>query len=161
LFVPAGTPTAFTGDGEPHVRPRLMFAYNRRDLAAPAMVGGHIRGRDQPPADGRLGAPTFAAAPPRAPPPRRLLLLAPEFQLSTVVSADSSFGKYTTAAEALVGGRIEFFPRVRLGAAAGTGLTDGFGAPSVRGALSLEWVPDIPPPPKPEPSELPPDRDGD
>jgi outer membrane protein OmpA-like peptidoglycan-associated protein len=51
---------------------------------------------------------------------------------------------------------------MRLGAGVGAGLTRGFGAPTFRSLLSLEWVPGVePPPPPPPPPPVESDRDGD
>lgn len=159
LFVPAGDPGSYSGDGEPRLRPRVSFAYNRRVLAVAAMLGAHLRGRNEAWGDGHVGSEAFAGLAIGARVAHGFAIVGPEILLSTV--AVEPFRTNTTSLEAVLGTRVELAPRVRVGLGAGTSLVQGYGSPTLLGLASVEWVPDTPPPPEPEPSDLPPDRDGD
>jgi OmpA-OmpF porin, OOP family len=76
------------------------------------------------------------------------LLVGPELVGSTVF--DDTFAKRTTPVEGFLGGHFSIVSGLRVGAAIGTGLLRGIGAPELRGLLAIEWF--QPPPP---------DRDGD
>ncbi len=162
LFVPSGSPASFTGDGEPHVRPRFMLAYDK-EIVLLAFTGGmHLRGRDESYAGGHIGSEAFAAIAGGVMLAHRRISIGPELFATTVVSAGEAFGARTTPVEALLSSRIEVLTKIRLGVGAGGGLTHAYGAPVFRGLLSLEWTPDdpLPPPPKVD-KNAPPDRDGD
>lgn len=163
LFVPAGSPSSFTGDGDPHLRPRLMFAYESGSVALSAMGGAHIRGRDQPWAGGRVGSEVFVGVSGGAVLANGRIVIGPELLATTVVSGDAALHTRTTPVEVLLGTRWELLPKIRFGAGVGAGLTQAYGAPVARALLSIEWVPDDPRPPPPAPSESPnpSDRDGD
>lgn len=163
LFVPAGSPASFTGDGDPHARPRLMLAYESGAVALAFVTGAHVRGRDAAFAGGRIGSEAFAGVAGGAVLARGRIVVGPELVATTVVSGDAAFRTRTTPVEVLLGTRWETLPKVRIGAGAGAGLTQAYGAPVLRALLSIEWTPDDPPPPPPPPSEeaTPPDRDGD
>jgi OmpA-OmpF porin, OOP family len=159
MFVPSGAPASFTGDGDPHVRPRVAFAWSTQRFALAAMTGVHVRGRDEPWARGRIGTELFAGAAGGVLLARGTVQIGPELHVASVVTGGEIFRRRTTPVEGLLGVRIFLADHVRLGAAAGAGLTSAYGVPVVRGLLSLEWVPDDPPGPQPE--EGPADRDGD
>jgi outer membrane protein OmpA-like peptidoglycan-associated protein len=94
----------------------------------------------------------------------RKLLLGPELFGSTVVtSPEGAFQTANTPLEAIFGAHYLAGDEWRLGAGAGGGLTRGYGSPTFRALLSLEWVPPVEkaPPPPPEPKPERPDRDRD
>ncbi|MDB4939164.1 MAG: Outer rane lipoprotein omp16 precursor [Labilithrix sp.] len=163
LFVPSGSPASFTGDGEPHVRPRFMLAYERTSIALAATTGVHLRGRDEPWAGGQIGSEVFVGIAGGVLLAHKRISIGPELVATTVVSAGSAFQTKTTPVEALLSTRWEVLPKIRVGIGAGVGLTHAYGAPVARGLFALEWVPDDPQPPPPPASEkaTPPDRDGD
>lgn len=162
LFVPSGSPASFTGDGEPHARPRFMIAYDKEVVLLALTSGVHLRGRDESYAGGHIGTEAFVALAGGVMVARRRISLGPELLATTVVSAGSAFGARTTPVEALLSARWEVLTKVRLGTGIGGGLTHAYGAPLFRALLSLEWTPDDPQPPPPKvDKDAPPDRDGD
>jgi OOP family OmpA-OmpF porin len=162
LFVPSGSPASFTGDGEPHVRPRFMIAYDKEVILLALTTGVHLRGRDESYAGGHIGSEMFAGVAGGVMLAHRRISIGPELLATTVMSAGSAFGARTTPVEALLGGRWEVVTKVRLGMGIGGGLTHAYGAPLFRALLSLEWTPDDPQPPPPKVDKVaPPDRDGD
>jgi hypothetical protein len=162
LFVPAGAPASFTGDGEPHVRPRLMVAYESPSLALAAIGGVHLRGRDEAWAGGHIGSEVFVGVAGGVLLAHKRISIGPELVATTVVSAGSAFETRTTPIEALLGTRWEVLPKVRAALGGGLGITHAYGAPVFRALFALEWVPDDPlPPPSPPDKVAPPDRDGD
>jgi OmpA-OmpF porin, OOP family len=76
------------------------------------------------------------------------LLFGPEIVGNTLF--DDPFAKRTTPIEGLFGAHFSIVSGLRVGAAVGTGLLRGIGAPEFRGLFVLEWFPPMPP-----------DRDGD
>lgn len=162
LFVPAGSAASFTGDGEPHARPRIMFAYERSSFALAAMTGMHLRGRDEPWAGGRIGSEVFAGLAGGVLLAHKRISIGPELLATTVVTGGDTFRTRTTPIEVLLGTRWEILPKIRAAVGAGKGLTHAYGAPEYRALFALEWVPDDPlPPPSPVDEATPPDRDGD
>jgi len=164
LLVPAGAPRSFTGDGEPHVRTRVMFAYDRGSVTLAASGGVHVRGREENWAGGRIGSELFTVLAGGVLLANGRIVVGPELQATTVVSGGEGFQSRTTPIEAIFGTRWEVLPFIRVGAGLGAGLTRAYGAPAVRGLLSLEWTPEdppAPPPPEPEKKDEGPDRDGD
>lgn len=159
LFVPSGSPASYTGDGEPHARPRAMLAYELGAIAFAATLGAHLRGRNDAWADGRIGSEVFASAAGGVLLARGRVLIGPEIQAHTVVSDGQMFRERTTPVELLAGTRWEVLPHIRVAAAIGGALTAAFGAPQLRGLFAFEWVPGSPPPPEATEAEA--DRDGD
>jgi hypothetical protein len=160
LFVPAGSAPSFTGDSEPHARPRLMFAYERSSFAIAATTGLHLRGRDEAWAGGRIGSEAFIGLAGGVLLAHKRMSIGPELLASTVVTSGDAFRTRTTPIEALLGTRWEILPKIRAAVGAGAGLTHAYGAPEYRVLFALEWVPDDPLPPPP-PAEEASDRDGD
>lgn len=141
LFVPSGSPSAYTGDGEPRVLPRLLVAGESGHVAYAARLGILVRGRDEAFGDGRIGTEAQAGVSAGFVTTDRKLLVGPELYGSTVVSKGAAFEARTTPVEALLGARWSITDEARLGVGAGVGLTRGYGAAVARGLLSLEWVP--------------------
>jgi OOP family OmpA-OmpF porin len=163
LFVPAGSPSSFTGDGEPHVRPRFMLAYEHRSVALAAMTGVHLRGRDEDWARGHIGSEVFVGLAGGVLLAQKRISIGPELIATTVVSEGWAFRARATPVEVLLGTRWEVLPKVRAAVGGGVGITHAYGAPVARALFALEWVPDDPlPPPTPKGDKVtPPDRDGD
>lgn len=158
LFAPSGSPTAYTGDGKPRVEPRIAFAGRTSSLAYAAKVGLLLRGRDESFGTGYIGSAFTGALSGGVLLANGKVLLGPELYGSTVLSDGRAFEARTTPLEALLGAHVDVGENLRLGVAAGAGLTRGYGAPVARGLLSLEWVPGDAKPDAPPPVA---DRDGD
>ncbi|AKU96501.1 Outer membrane lipoprotein omp16 precursor [Labilithrix luteola] len=161
LFMPAGSPQAYTGDGKPRVLPQLMFAGRASVFAYAARVGFMYRVRDEPFIDGQIGNQFVYAASAGVMVDDKLLV-GPELFGATAAN-DRAFEARTTPLEILLGAHYDVGANLRIGAGFGPHLTRGYGAPVVRGLLSLEWIPDSAPAeeaPKPAP-EVNDDRDGD
>lgn len=158
LFLPSGSPTAYTGDGEPRVAPRFAVAGRAGSLAYAGKLGVTIRGRDEPFANGRVGSDVFFSASAGVLLANDKILIGPELWGSTVVSKGSAFESATTPIEALLGAHWDVAEGLRVGAAGGAGVARGIGVPVARGLLSVEWVPGMPKPAAEPAAE---DRDGD
>ncbi|MEY2933075.1 MAG: hypothetical protein RL033_3824 [Pseudomonadota bacterium] len=143
VFAATGQEKFFASDGLPRVAGRLMVA-GHAGLFAYATEAGVVVHAER---DDFLAVPygtdlTFAVAA-----GLRLLdgvvHLGPELHGSTVVSdsGDGWWKRATTPVELSFGSKFLLGPGVRLGAAAGTALTTGLGAPRLRALVSLEWAP--------------------
>src|SRR4051812_33192112 len=163
VFAPTGKQEAFAGDGKVRVLPRLLLAGDIGNLAYAAKLGVQYRANDAGFNGSTKGTEAVVAAAIGYRSNDGKLVHGPEFFGSTVVtSGDALFAKRETPFELLFGAHYKVTDDVRLGAGVGPGLTRGFGAPQVRGLLSLEWAPE----PKKEPLVLrpvpaPSDRDKD
>jgi outer membrane protein OmpA-like peptidoglycan-associated protein len=164
VFAPLGQEDQFAGDGQARFAGRLLWAGQPGFVSYAGQVGvvGHTE------RDDFAGVPfgtdlTFGAAL-----GLRLLdgsvTLGPEVYGSTVIS-DSGEGfmkRASTPLEMLLGGKLHVGKAIRLGGAAGSGLTQGIGSPRLRVLASVEWLPSIEPPPaRPAPLPTPRDLDGD
>lgn len=155
VFAATGQEKFFASDGLPRVAGRLMAAGQAGLFAYATEVGitGHVE------RDDFLAIPfgtdlTFGAAL-----GLRLLdgviHLGPELHGSTVISdsGDGLLERATTPFELAFGAKASLGQGVRLGAAAGAGLTSGLGSPQLRCLIALDWllpvarrVDDLPPP---------------
>lgn len=160
LMLPSGSTEAYTGDGEPRVLPRLLFAGKASSLVYAAKLGYMVRGRDEAWGNGYIGSSLVFAASVGAELADKRLVVGPEVFGSTVTADGRAFDKRTTPVELLLGAHYDVGENLRVGAGAGTALAPGYGAPVARALLSLEWVPGNP---KPEAEAAAPadDRDGD
>ncbi len=164
VFAPLGQEDQFASDGQARVGARLLWAGQPGWVSYAGQVGvvGHAE-RDDFAAVPFGTDLTFGAAL-----GLRLLdgklTLGPEAYGSTVIS-DSGAGfmkRASTPLEMLWGGKLHVGKAIRLGAAAGSGLTQGIGSPRLRVLASVEWLPSIEPPPAPPPPPpAPRDLDGD
>jgi OmpA-OmpF porin, OOP family len=145
LWIPSGSPTAYTGDGKVRVGPRVQIAGDVGDFAYAARVGFVYRARDEAFAEGAIGSEIGGAASVGYRVLSRKLLLGPEFFASSVVSRSGSDNAKLTPVEALFGAHYTA-GELRVGAGIGAGLTSGYGAAEARGLVSLEWAPDVAPP---------------
>jgi outer membrane protein OmpA-like peptidoglycan-associated protein len=159
LMLPAGSTAAYTGDGEPRVLPRLLFAGEADAFVYAAKLGFMFRGRDEVWGNGYIGNSIVYAASVGAQLVDKKLVVGPELYGSTVVADGRAFDKRTTPLEVLMGVHYDVGQNIRLGAGVGTALARGYGAPVARGLLSIEWIPDNA---KPDvATETKADRDGD
>jgi OmpA-OmpF porin, OOP family len=155
LFLPAGTPSAYTGDGKPRILPHVLFAGRMSSFEYAANIGFMGRVRDEAFGFGYIGNAFVYGLSAGVRLADDKLLVGPELFGSTVVADGRAFDKHTTPLEALLGVHYDVGENIRLGAGVGTRVTGGYGAPVFRGLLSLEWVPgdakpEAPPPPKEE-----------
>lgn len=163
VFAPTGKQEAFAGDGKVRVLPRLLLGGDIGNLVYAAKLGVLYRANDQGFNGSTKGTEAVVAAAIGYRTNDGRLVLGPELFGSTVVtSGDAFFSKRETPFELIFGAHYKVTSDWRIGAGVGPGLTRGFGAPQVRGLLSIEWAPDVE---KKEPLVLrplpPKDRDGD
>jgi outer membrane protein OmpA-like peptidoglycan-associated protein len=164
LYAPIGSRTQYTGDGEARVVPRLLFAGDSGNFAYAAKVAFQYRSLGDSFGGAHLGSEVPFAVSVGVRLAERRLLVGPELFGSTVVtSPEGAFQTSNTPLEAILGMHYRAGDEWRIGAGAGGGLTRGFGAPTFRALLSVEWVLPLEkaPPPPPEPKPERPDRDGD
>lgn len=158
LHLPTGDQDAFAGDGKVRVViPRVMVAGDFQQFAYSARMGFVYRAQDS----GLGGIPTGSELTFVATAGMRLLdrklLVGPELSGSTVVSeGGAAFEESTTPFEVVLGGHYRI-PDWIFALGVGPGLTRGLGSPAVRVLASVEWSPDVKPPPEEEPR----DTDGD
>lgn len=139
LYLPTGSRAHYTSDGTVRVEPRVTFAGDLGAFAYSARVGLHYRPLGETIAGAVVGTEfTFGAATGVRLLKRRLLV-GPEVYGSTSANPSDAFARAATPLEAL-GGAHYTLGNLRLGAAIGTGLARGVGAPDLRGVLSIEWV---------------------
>ena len=164
VFAALGQEDQFASDGQARLAARLLWAGQPGWVSYAGQLGvlGHAE------RDDFAGVPfgtdlTFGAALGLRVLDGRLTL-GPEVYGSTVIS-DSGEGfmkRASTPVEMLVGGKFHVGKSIRLGAAAGSGLTQGLGSPRLRVLASVEWLPSIEAPPAPPPPPpAPRDQDGD
>jgi OmpA-OmpF porin, OOP family len=143
VFAATGQEKFFASDGLPRVAGRVLVAGQAGHFAYATEAGVvvHVE-RDDFAAIPYGTDLTFAAAV-----GLRLLdgvvHLGPELHGSTVVSdsGDGWWKRATTPVELSFGSKFLLGHGIRLGAAAGTALTTGLGAPRLRALLSLAWAP--------------------
>lgn len=139
LHLPFGKQDAYASDGAPRFHPRLLAAGDLGALAYAGRVGVQLRPHDAEFAGTELGHElTFGVAAGL----RlfdRALLLGPELTGASLFGG----GEGGTPIELLLGGKLRLARQFRLGAAAGPGLTQGFGSPALRVVTSLEWAPTL------------------
>ena len=139
VYIPSGKQDAYASDGKVRVAPHAMLAGDIGLFAYAVKLGSELRSR-QSYAGTSVGSNLFFTASAGVRLVDGHLLLGPEiFGSSTVV--DSDFGsERSSPLEALLGGHYAFDAGFRLGAGISAGLNGGFGSPTTRGLLSLEWM---------------------
>jgi len=157
VFLPTGDREQWTGDGKVRFVPRLQAAGDIGMFAYAARVGFVYRALNQDDfAGSKLGSELSFGGSAGVRVLDKKLLVGPEVFGTTVL--DDAFARKATPFELILGAHYTIGD-VRLGAGVGPGLTRGFGAPMVRGLLSLEYTPAMP---EAKPVEAGPrDRDGD
>jgi OmpA-OmpF porin, OOP family len=140
-WLPTGQRSQFTGDGSIRVAPQLMAAGDLGPFTYAARVALLYRARDDAYAGSPLGTELLGSAGAGLKVLDKKLVIGPEVFASSVVTDSSSFMKTRgTPAEWLFGAHYDLGD-FRVGGGVGGGLTRGYGAPQVRGLLSLEYVP--------------------
>ena len=157
VFIPTGAPNLYTGDGEVRVLPRLSLAGEKGMFAYAANFGFDYRGVNEDFGGNGNGSEVRFGAAAGVKLLDKKLLLGPEFFGGAVVTS-TDVPKTTPPMELLLGAHYTA-SEVRVGLAAGPGLTRGLGEPTARFLLSVEWVPGLPVASTTEPPC--PDRDND
>lgn len=159
LYVPSGSPSAYTSDGKPRIGPHLAFAGRYGMFSYAARVGFLFHVRDEVWGDGYIGHEFNYGASAGINLVNDKVTIGPEFYGSTVVTHGYGFENRTSPNEILLGTHVDLPKNLRIGAGVGTGITRGYGAAVFRGLLSFEWVPGDP---KVQPEDKKTtDRDGD
>lgn len=138
-WLPTGSRDQFTGDGTYRLGGHVMGAGEISIFSYAARIGLVYRDLESDYGNSQLGTdlPFSVAAGVRLLDGR--LLLGPELNGSTVLTDGSAFLSNTTPLELLFGGHFTHH-RVRFGAGAGPGLSQGIGSPEVRSLLSIDYV---------------------
>lgn len=163
LWLPTGSPSAYTGDGSVRFGPRVLFAGEAGRVAYAAKLGVAVR---SPEADTYANVPLGSELVYGFGGGYKLLdgraIVGAELFGSTYLGS-GAFKTQTSPLEVILGGRYEVAKQLRAGVGIGTGLVGGLGTPAVRLVGSVEWVMDPPKAgeaPSPPPPELL-DTDGD
>ena len=154
VFLPTGTREQWTGDGRVRVVPRAQVAGDIGPFVYAARIGAAYRALNEDFAGGKLGSELTFGASAGVRLLDRALIIGPEVFGTTVFN--DAFTRKSTPFELIFGAHYTFVGGFRVGAGVGPGLTRGFGAPEVRGLLSLEWAPAFE-----EEKKAPLDSDGD
>jgi len=152
VWLPTGNEDDFTGDGSVRGLPNVVLSGQASALVY-ALHGGILIRESKQFAETALGSEFAFGGGLGILVAEEKLQIGPELYGTTTL--EDGFSRDTTNLEALLGVKVRVGPMV-LGAAAGPGLSRGLGTPTMRGVLSLAFVP--------EPEEAPPprpDRDKD
>jgi outer membrane protein OmpA-like peptidoglycan-associated protein len=148
-WMPTGMRSQFTSDGTFRGEPQLLAAGTIGVFEWAARAGVMLRPRDERYAGSPLGTEIEGAVGVGARIGR--VLVGPEIFAASGVEAFLS--EHRTPTNAILGAHYTAPSGLAFGAAIGTGLPGGFGAPALRGLATIEWSRPVPPPP--------PDRDHD
>jgi outer membrane protein OmpA-like peptidoglycan-associated protein len=163
-YMPTGSRAQYTGDGAVRVQPHLLAAGEAGAFAYAVRAAFEYRSLQDTFGTTQLGSEIPFAASVGLRVAERRLLVGPEvFGRTVVTSSEGAFRKQNTPLEAMFGAHYLVTDEWRIGAGAGAGLTRGYGSPTFRAVVSLEWVlPFQPPPPpvEPKPQRLDRDKDG-
>jgi hypothetical protein len=147
VHLPSGRRESYTGDETFRFHPRAIAAGEFGPLAYSAHAGIEYRPFDAPFAGSSLGSQIVFGAAGGVKALAKRLVLGPEVYGSTVVGGDEGpFKTRNSPFEALFGAHYTFFGEWRAGAAAGPGLSRGYGTPAFRLVASIEWTPPYEPP---------------
>jgi OOP family OmpA-OmpF porin len=164
VYVPTGNKDKLASDGSVHAMPALILSGEDDSIAYAVNAGINIRKQDtMPVTETTFGTEMTFGAGFAFLLADKTIQLGPEIYGTTAMVGKDKFARATTNMEALLGLRIRVSDFV-LGAAAGPGITQGMGTPTVRALLSVAYVPlpEKPLPPPPPPAPRPPrDRDKD
>jgi len=172
IWFPTGDPAKFLGDGGVRVGPHVSVAGDIGAFAYAASIGVVYRENSQVFAGHATGTEANFGLAAGIRVLDKKLLIGPELFGSTIIAEPDAFlGARTTPLAMLVSGHYTA-GAFRLGLGAGPGLSAAAGTAAFRGLLSLEYSPELappppapqvsPPPPRPPPvTALPSDRDHD
>lgn len=141
LWAPTGAKDNYMGDGEVRLSPRVMAAGDIAPFVYAARLGLMVRGRSESFGKSELGTEVVWSASAGLRLPGGRLVVGPEVYGSTVAGA--FLDRLATPVEAVLGASAMVTPDWRVGGGAGAGLTPGFGAPTARVLLRVEWSPAV------------------
>jgi OOP family OmpA-OmpF porin len=141
-FLPTGDPRAYAGDGKFRANAQLQAAGEWGPVSIAGRVGVSYRALETAFAEGSVGTEATAALAAGVRFMENRLIVGPELTAATRIG-QQFFTGVGTPVDLLVGGHYDLNSQWRVGAAVGRGFTPAFGEPSVRGVLSLEWVPAV------------------
>lgn len=140
-WIPTGERSQFTGDGSVRLAPQVLAAGDLGLLTYAARLAVVYRARDDAYAGSDLGSELVGALGAGIKSKDGKLVIGPEVFGSTVFSgSDTFFAKRSSPAEWVFGLHYDVTDELRVGAGVGGGLTRGYGAPQLRGLLSLEYA---------------------
>jgi outer membrane protein OmpA-like peptidoglycan-associated protein len=136
-LAPTGTRAQYTGDGKTRFIPRLQFAGTYDELVWALRAGMLFRTEDDPIAGVTRGAAIVFGGSIGWRPKGANLVVGPELYGNASFTEPSSAN---SPIEALLGAHYAFAREWRVGLGVGPGLSSGLGTPTLRTALSLEFV---------------------
>jgi len=140
LYLPTGDPLAYGGDSTVRATLQLNAAGQiATHIAWAARVGAHVKGREATYAGAQLGSELQAGVAAGFRTSDGRLLIGPEVAASTTLS--HAFAAQSTSVDVMLGAHYDVTPNWRLGAGLGRGATVALGSPSMRGLLTLDWIP--------------------
>lgn len=182
LYLPTGSRADYTSDGYVRPMPRFTLAGDLGRLTYSGRIAFQYRALTEEFERNPLGSEVLFAGAAGVRVADDKLVIGPEVFGSSIVDSRSFFKRRGTPVEAVLGAHARL-GSFRVGVGGGTGLSRGWGTPSLRSFLSIEWAPvamapravtapplpppQAPPPPPPPPTPPPPppppapDRDGD
>jgi outer membrane protein OmpA-like peptidoglycan-associated protein len=141
LFAPTGNQAAYMSDGTARALLRVAAAGDVGPMTYAAHLGFEVRPTSDEFPDYPTGSELQLGGAIGLRLASRRLVLGPEINASTVVTNSTAiFSTRQTPVEGLLGVHYAFADAWRVGAGVGTGLTRGFGEPTVRGTVMLEWA---------------------
>ncbi|MDF2692250.1 MAG: Outer rane lipoprotein omp16 precursor [Labilithrix sp.] len=140
LYLPTGSRDNYTSDGNVRVLPRATVAGDIALFTYSARLGFHYRPLSEQFERNPLGSEVTFAAAAGVRVADRKLVIGPEIYGSSIVDSDSFFKRRGTPVEALLGAHVTVSD-FRFGGGLGTGLSRGWGTPTLRAFLSAEWAP--------------------
>ena len=134
---PSGSREQYTGDGKMRFLPRLQLAGTYREVTWAARVGMLFRTGDDAIAGQQRGHAFVFAGSIGWRPREGKLVVGPEIYGNASVTEPSAAN---TPVEALLGAHYNVAPDWRIGLGVGPGLSSALGTPTLRTALSIEFV---------------------
>jgi outer membrane protein OmpA-like peptidoglycan-associated protein len=140
-WLPTGLRSQFTSDDSIRISPQVLAAGALGVFVWATRLAVVYRSRDDAYAGRSLGSEIFAAAGAGLRSRNDRLFVGPELAAASTFTSGATFlGKRETPVEWSFGAHYDLLPRVRAGAGVGGGLGHGYGAPLLRGLVSIEWV---------------------
>jgi outer membrane protein OmpA-like peptidoglycan-associated protein len=140
LYLPTGSRENFTSDGYVRVLPRATIAGDISMFTYSARLGYHYRALDEKFERNPLGSEITGGAAVGLRTAKDKLVVGPELYASSILDRRSFFKRRGTSVEWLLGAHYTVSD-FRFGGGFGSGLTRGWGTPSIRAFLSAEWTP--------------------